>query len=417
MPVLMDRLRSELDEKKRVASTTLRQYMAAAQRENRQMTEAERSEVETLLTAAKSVQTRLDALRSDVDLTAQIDAITGGDTPAIGPTGRRIDRRSLGQQFASSETFRWLQATKNTRTGVWQSPVSELSDPYDFHATTLSEDPASGGGLVVPDTRVGILPLPTRPPVVRDLIAPGRTTSNLVQFMEEKTFTNAAAAVAEAAAKPESTLVFEAATSPVQKLAHWIPATNEILDDVAQMASYIDSRLRIGLQLTEDDELLNGTGIAPHLLGFLQLPNLAAAVARGADTNADCVAKQIAAIATAVNLMPTGIVMHPSNFLSIQLAKNANGDYTSGEGPLAPLPRRVLWGLPCALTTAIALGSALVGSFATAAQIFDKTGIRVDVSNSHSDFFVKNLVAVRAEERLALAVYRQEAFGLCTGLS
>ena len=65
----------------------------------------------------------------------------------------------------------------------------------------------------------------------------------------------------------------------------------------------------------------------------------------------------------------------------------------------------------------MAAGTALVGAFKTAAQLFRKGGLRVEASNSHSDFFTKNLVAIRAEERLALAVYRSAAFGTVTGLN
>src|SRR5262249_3527123 len=141
--------------------------------------------------------------------------------------------------------------------------------------TTLTEDPASGGGLVVPDVQPGIIPLPTRKIVVADLLAPGTTTSNAVTFMEETTFTNAAAPVAEGTAKPESALVFTQKTESVRKLAHWLPVTDEILEDVAQLTSYINQRLRLGVQLAEDDQLLNGNGTAPNLLGLLNRTGLA----------------------------------------------------------------------------------------------------------------------------------------------
>ena len=269
----------------------------------------------------------------------------------------------------------------------------------------------------MPDVQRDVVLLPTCRIVVGDLLAPGTTTSNLIQYQKEKTFTNAAAAVAEGAAKPESTLVYQLATSPVQKVAHWIPASEEMLEDYAQTQSIIDGRLRTGVQLVEDDELLNGSGVTLHLLGFLHLPGLAAAVARGADTIADAIAKQIGAIETAMNLPVDGIVMNPIDWLSVQLSKLADGSYASGTTPLAAAIPSVLWGLPVARTTAIAQGTALVGCFRTAAGLFRKpSGIRVEASNSHSDFFIKNLVAIRAEERLALAVYREAAFGLVTGL-
>jgi len=113
--------------------------------------------------------------------------------------------------------------------------------PYaSLFAATLSEDPASGGKLVVPDYRPGIVPTATRPIVVADLLMPGTTDSNVVTYMRETTFTNAAVPVAEGAAKPESALAFTQVPEPVNKIAHWLPCTEEILEDVAGLRSYID---------------------------------------------------------------------------------------------------------------------------------------------------------------------------------
>ena len=250
-----------------------------------------------------------------------------------------------------------------------------------------------------------------------DLVAQGATESNTIDYMQETAFTNTAAPTAEGAAKPESALTFALVSERVQKIAHWIPVTDEMLSDVPALQSYLDTRMRLGVQLSEDLQLLNGDGIAPDLSGFLARAGLAAAIPRGADSDADAIAKQISAIFVATGLQPTGIVLNPTNWLSIQLSKNANGNYISGSGPFTPPQAQTLWGLPVAVTPAIAAGTALVGAFRTAAQIFRRGGLRVEASNSHSDFFTKNLIAIRAEERLALAVYRPSAFGTVTGLN
>jgi HK97 family phage major capsid protein len=242
------------------------------------------------------------------------------------------------------------------------------------------------------------------------------TDKNAIAYMKETTFTNASAMVAEGGTKPESTLVFDAVTDPVQKVAHWIPATTEILEDVPSLQAYIDTRLRQGLELTEEDQLLNGDGTAPNISGILDRSGLATDQARGADTNADAILKQITAIETATSMPVDGIIMHPTNWQTIQLSKSADGQYY-GDGPFASPQRPTLWGRPIAVTTAVALNTAVVGAFKTAARIFRRGGVKVHVSNSHSDFFIKNLVAILAEERLALAVYRPAAFGKVTGLN
>jgi HK97 family phage major capsid protein len=170
------------------------------------------------------------------------------------------------------------------------------------------------------------------------------------------------------------------------------------------------------LDLTEEDQLLNGSGTLPALRGILNRVGLATAVARGADTNVDAIFKQIWAIFTTSFIMPDGIVMNPANWQTIALSKDANGQYYGG-GPYAPMMNQTLWGLPVVKTPTIAANTGLVGAFRQASQIFRKGGVRVDVSNSHANFFVENKTAIRAEERLALAVYRPGAFGTITGLN
>jgi len=76
-----------------------------------------------------------------------------------------------------------------------------------------------------------------------------------------------------------------------------------------------------------------------------------------------------------------------------------------------------LWGLPVAVTSAIVVNTALVGAYKSAAQLFRHGGLRVEASSSHSDYFTRNLVAIRAELRAALVVPMPSAFGAVTGLN
>jgi HK97 family phage major capsid protein len=189
-----------------------------------------------------------------------------------------------------------------------------------------------------------------------------------------------------------------------------------MLDDVPQIRSYIDQRLRFFVEQQEEAQLLNGDGTGTNLTGLRNRSGLATDVARGTDSNADAIFKQIMAIQTTAFVMPDAVIVHPTNWQAIALSKDSNGAYL-GSGPFnSPLVPR-LWGLPVVVTTAITAGVALVGAFKMGAQVFRKGGISVDVSNSHSDYFIKNLTAIRAEERVALAVYRPGAFGEVTGLN
>ncbi len=420
-------LKSDLRAKQTAAKTLMDSTMRACQDHvvsaatdtapavtGRLMTDDEKGAIKALLDQGQAIKDRIARLEGDTAMSAAIDDLSSGMTAVQPPSGVHLvdaDRRTIGQRFIADARYRaFIEGQGHRRTGAWNSPA------VDLHATTLDTTAGSGGPLIIPETLPGVIPLLFKRLVIADLLATGSTTSNMVQYMKEKTFTNAAAAVAQAGTKPESTLVFEAATSAVQKIAHWIPVTEEMLEDFAQTASIIDARLRLGLDLVEEDELLNGSGVAPHLLGLMTLPGLTAAQARGADTSADAIFKQITTISTVVFVSPDGIVMNPANWQTVQLTKNAAGNYM-GSGPWAPAQPAMLWGLPVAVTPSIVANTALVGAFKACAQVFRKGGVRVESSNSHASFFTSNLVAIRAEERLALAVYREAAFGKVTGLN
>jgi HK97 family phage major capsid protein len=391
-----------------------------ARNESRPESSEERAEIDRLLTEAQTAKQHLTRAQSDEAIGRRVAALgTPGAAPAPGLTPRDplivapYRAASWGQHFATNASVReFIQAGGHRRTGGWATPVVEIP----IVAATLTSDPASGGDLIVPDFRPGIVPGVTYPLTLADLFAPGTTDSNLVTYMREASFTNAADPVAEGTTKPESALTFDAVSDPVRKLAHWLPVTEEMLEDVPQLRSYIDSRLSLGLRLVEEDQLLNGTTTAPDIVGIRNRTGLAPDVVRGSDTVPDAIAKQISAIFNATGFPPDGVVMNPSDWLGVQLLKDDTGAYL-GSGPFVAPASATIWGLPTAVTSVIPVGVALVGCFKTAAQIFRKGGIRIEASNSHQDFFVKNLVAIRAEERLALAVYRPACFGEVTGLN
>jgi HK97 family phage major capsid protein len=327
-------------------------------------------------------------------------------------SGHEIRGNSIGAQFLRSEAGRWLKENpRRSSSSPWSTPAVDI----DIMATTLTESPTSGGKLVVPDYRPGIIPLPLTLPTVRDLLSEGTTTSNLSTYMKETQYTMAAAAVAEGGVKPESTLVFDQVSDEVEVIAHMLPVTNQLLEDEPALRAYIDERLMLGVRVAEDDQLLNGDGVSPNLHGLIPRAT-APDVARGTDTNADAIAKQLAAIQNATNLVPTGLVMNPTNWLTTMLAKNTQGDYLSGSGPFAALPVPTLWGRPVAVTNAIVAGTALVVT-APAAMVLQRTPLNIAVSNSHQDYFARNLTALRCEERVTLDVFVPAAFGKVTGLN
>ena len=260
--------------------------------------------------------------------------------------------------------------------------------------------------------RPGIIQSAQDETTVGDLVLPGTTDSNVLTYFEETTFTNAAATVAEGDAKPESALDFTERTDTVRKIATWIPATSEFLEDNAGLRSYIEGRLRFMLEREEEDQLLNGDGNAPNISGILDRSIQSVT----SSNDLDAIYNAITEVRVDGQAEPTAVVIHPLSWQGLRLKKHSTDEYY-GPGPFSPDTVERIWGLRVRVTPLIAEGTALVGAFRPFAQVFRKGGVRVVASTEHSTYFTENKVAILAEERLAFAVYRAAAFCKVTGLA
>ena len=192
-------------------------------------------------------------------------------------------------------------------------------------------------------------------------------------------------------------------------IAHFVIATRQILDDAPMLRSYIDGRLRYGLKLVEEDQLLNGGGTGTDLEGIYTAASASTANLAVVTTPTKIDVIRIAMLQAALaEYAPNGVVMHPTDWASIETLKDTAGAYLIGD-PQETGVRR-LWGLPVVATQAMALDKFLVGAFDMGAQIFDRMGARVEISTEDASNFRQNLVTILCEERLALAIYRPEAF-------
>jgi len=273
----------------------------------------------------------------------------------------------------------------------------------------ITSAPTSGGALVQGE-RVGVILAPQRRLTIRDLVAPGTTGSSSVEYVRETGFTNNAAIVGEGLAKPYSELTFALENANVRTIAHLFKGSRQILDDASALQSYIDARARYGLLMAEEAQLLYGNGTGNNLKGII--PQAQAYAAPGgivveAEQRIDRI--RLALLQAMLAEFPsTGIVLNPIDWAAIELLKDGDGRYIIGKPQDGTTPR--LWNLPVVETQAIVQDQFLVGAFSLAAQIYDRMGIEVLISTENADDFEKNMVSIRAEERLAFAVYRPEAF-------
>ena len=264
-------------------------------------------------------------------------------------------------------------------------------------------------GVVEPQRLPGIDVMPKQRLFIRDLIAPGRTTSPAIFWVQQTGFTNAARVVAENTAKPYSDIVFDTKITPVTTIAHMFKASKQILDDFAQLQSTIDAEMRYGLKYAEESEILFGDGTGVHLQGIVpQASAYDPAFVPEELTFIDQL--RLAMLQSQLARLPaSGHVLHFTDWAKIELTKDSLGRYIIGN-PLS-LAGPTLWGLPVVATELAAfLGKFLTGAFQTGAQIFDREDANVVISTENADDFEKNMISIRCEERLALAVKRPEAF-------
>jgi len=222
----------------------------------------------------------------------------------------------------------------------------------------------------------------------------------------------AAAGVAEAGTKPEAALELSLETEAVQVIAHWIPASRQVLADATQLEAYVNDRLRYGVLYEEERQLLYGTGSSPQIQGIMtevgvQNYNWSDGVVSPVDTKIDAIRRGMGQ-AQVNEHFPTGLVVNSVDWTDIQLAKGSDGHYIWASVGSGTEQRFFL--LPIAVTNAIASGTALTGAFQTATTLWDRQQVGIRVSESHASFFIENMVAILAEERVAQTIYRPDAF-------
>ena len=384
-----DEIKSDLEGKHDKVKALAEEALGKAQR-GEDLSNATKELADEALTALNEAKARLDEVEQKLARRVADDA-----TPEF---------KTIGEQVVADEAIKAFLGN-NTVRGRASVEVKAIISALTTDAN------GSAGDLIVADRAPSIVMPGQRRLTVRDLLTPGRTASNSVQYVKETGFTNGAASVSETSGptKPQSDIKFDVLTSNVTTIAHWVLATRQILDDVPMLQSYIDGRLRYGLALVEENQLLNGSGTGTDLAGiytqataFIPPITIPATV-----TRIDVL--RLAMLQTALSeLMATGVVLHPADWAAIELLKDGQGQFIVGnpQGTITP----TLWGQPVVSTQSMATGKFLTGAFQLGAQIFDRMDAVVEISTEDDQNFRKNLVTVLAEERLALAVYRPEAF-------
>lgn len=370
-----------------------------------------------------------DELKSFLDETPESKAAAAAAAAASGrsPLATYADMpMSLGEMFTASEEFKALVRSGGAHMPApWEVSGRDVTryigtkDVYSM-ATGAAHTITHGFGSIQLDPMV---PRNFRRARVRDLFPVAQTNANLIDFFRVVGFgtdrldlSSSASVVPDRSGnefglKPHSSLVFETDQAPVRTIAHYEVAHRNVLQDEPQLQSTINNELLYGLRLTEDNQILNGTGNGEDLRGILNTPNIQTyswSAGEAGDKKQDAL-RRAATKAILAYFDPTGIVTHPYDWEDIELDKGTDGHYAVAMNVTVGAEAR-LWRMTVVDSPAIAQGTALVGAFGLGAQLYDRQQANIRIAEQHSDLFVRNAVAILAEQRLALAVKRPESF-------
>ena len=425
-------------------------------RDDQAWTEDERSRFNAAMKAGNDLLPQIKAAKDDADLLAQASKFA--DTlglPAevlddVAAQMRNPDpktvAKTLGETFVESKDY--LNKIANKYGDGRPIPQNQHVDiePVSFTSLLRADRPGnlltggsktSGGAFVVTE-RTNILEmLGRRPLALRDVISVRRTGSDTVEFVRQTAHSNAAAPVAEATSsagpaapagtaggalvndanggyKPEGSWAFEVVSASVKTIAEWVSVTKRALADVAQLEGVINDELTADLAEKEEDQIVNGDGTGQNLPGVL---NTSGIQTLGATTTND--ATRFASVRTALTKLrtigrvaPNAILANPAQTEWIDTAKDSQNRFY-GNGPFGLAPR-TLWGIPVVESEAIPAGTLVPGDWSKAV-LWDREQAAISATDSHADFFIRNLVAVLGEERVAFGVTRPKAFITVTG--
>lgn len=312
--------------------------------------------------------------------------------------------KSMGAQFVESDSF------KNYKSGAANKAKMEFKNTITGEAGS----PAEPSNAIVPlQTMPGIIGGAFRQLRIMDVIPKGAASGNTIHYTRENLFTNNAAERAEGVLKPESVLTFEGVDAPVRTIAHFLKVSKQVLDDAPALQSYIDTRLRYGVNLRIEQQVLNGNGTSPNLSGILDTGNFTSLTAATDDNDFDF-ANRAKYTVIASDYMPSAYLINPADWGRMERLKvGVTGDarYIGADGVVGYLQGGLvptLWGLPVIASNSVPAGT-LVCLSSDATMFWQRQGTVVEIFDQNEDDVEHNLLTIRAEARGAFTVFRPAA--------
>jgi hypothetical protein len=307
----------------------------------------------------------------------------------------KAERKTIGELFIESKAMEYRNLDRKVDVDV--KTLFQTSAGWDPEATRIS--------------RVELYP--ARAITVVDYIPMFTTNMDTIKYMKESTFTNNAAEASAGGVYGEAALAYTETSDEVEKIAVWLPCTDEQLEDVPGIADLLNQRLTYMLKARLDTAILTGSGSTPALMGTLSLASLQTQ-ALGSDSIPDAVYKAMTLVRATGFAEPSVCFFHPNDWQTVRLLTTADGIYIFGS-PQEPGVDRI-WGVPVCQTTAETENTAVVGDYRGYSALYVKRGIGFSVTNSHSTDFIYGKQAIRADMRCSMVHFRDTAFCEVTGI-
>lgn len=368
-------------------------------------------EFTAIMKAMDSIEAKLKGLSDKADgqvaTLGKVDADTKSALEAVGK-----EQRALADRMLLLEQKGGAPANEQPANETWGSQLVKADSYKAFLGggqqrcrvevkNTLTGDDTN----VAPDRRAGIVPGASNVLTIESLYAHVPTSSNAIEYTKEASFTNSAAEAAEGAAKAESALTWSLVNMPISTVAHWIKISRQLAADSRALAAYVDNRMRYGVQRRVETQLVNGNGTAPNISGFLDSGNFTAHgyadAALGSTLKKLVLIRKIIADLENAGYSAGAIVLNPADWATIEidlLTSTSNAVRVAYDAAGSPM----LWGVRVVKSVGQTADIVSVGDFAAHGTIYEREGVTVDMSESDSDNFTKNLITLRAERRLAL---------------
>lgn len=384
-------------------------------RSGEDLSEAENNQLADLKAKGLKLQKLIrDADEADAMLKSLGTPVTANEKKAV----QEIRAKSLGEHFVKNAGDALTQIKGRRRV---QADVPEFGAKAAGDVVVTGNAFGDATSMLTPDIDRNIVHQIEQRPTIASWLGAGVIASNAITYFVEKVWDDATngnfQTVAENAKKPGMTPPdYTEVTETLKKIAGWIKISMEMAEDASFLVSEINNRLLNQLTLFEEEQLLNGDGVGTNVLGLLKREGVQVATSANAGANMDSIYKAINSVFLKTNLRADGIVINPADYEKLRLLKDANGQYLAG-GPFTGqygiggiMQDPAIWGLQTIQTTAVPVGTAVIGAGKQGATVYRKGGIRVEASNVDGEDFTHNRFTILAEERLTLAVRRPDAF-------